>query len=394
MSTRLSPPFHGGIRLMAKVAIAAVLIVTTVGIGATAQAAPPTCNTPYGSLPKSAGATATGAINGVRTGRHRCFDRLVVDLDGDTTGYRVDYVDAVYADGSGELVPVKGGAILNIVLFAPAYDDTGRATVDPATVSATNVAGYRTLRDVEWAGSFEGQTTLGLGVRARLPFRVFTLDGPGDGSRLVVDVAHRWTPTAGEEPSTNLPGRPVDGFVQTGDSLAVIGVAYDDRLNIRSAPGINQRIVARVSSDTVNLVASGRARALTRSVWYEVTIDGVTGWASSTYLGVPGNTHDPTSSFRDSAPVGVSMSELGRYIAEEYGADQPSARIVRSGAPSVGGDVSDVMFDITGFSDDSIAAVRIHVFATPHDSGDGFVLKAVEATTFCQRGVDTFGLCI
>ena len=40
------------------------------------------------------------------------------------------------------------------------------------------------------AGSFEGQTTIGLGVRARLPFRVFVLAGPGSGSRLVVDVAH------------------------------------------------------------------------------------------------------------------------------------------------------------------------------------------------------------
>jgi hypothetical protein len=42
------------------------------------------------------------------------------------------------------------------------------------------------------AGSFEGQTTIGLGVRARLPFRVFTLDGPGNGSRIVIDVAHHW----------------------------------------------------------------------------------------------------------------------------------------------------------------------------------------------------------
>ena len=43
-----------------------------------------------------------------------------------------------------------------------------------------------------WAGSFEGRTSLGLGVRARLPFRVFSLAGPGDGSRVVIDVAHRW----------------------------------------------------------------------------------------------------------------------------------------------------------------------------------------------------------
>ncbi|EWC59406.1 hypothetical protein UO65_5352 [Actinokineospora spheciospongiae] len=42
-------------------------------------------------------------------------------------------------------------------------------------------------RQLAWAGSWEGTTDLGLGVRARLPFRVFTLPG-----HVVVDVAHRW----------------------------------------------------------------------------------------------------------------------------------------------------------------------------------------------------------
>ena len=57
------------------------------------------------------------------------------------------------------------------------------------------MAGYSTFRQVAWAGTFEGQTTLALGVRARLPFRVFTLDGvpnSGDTPRVVIDVAHRW----------------------------------------------------------------------------------------------------------------------------------------------------------------------------------------------------------
>jgi hypothetical protein len=85
------------------------------------------------------------------------------------------------SDGSGNVVPVAGGAILSVVVRAPAYQ-----------VIRTPVAGYRTFRDVAWAGSFEGQTTFGLGVRARLPFRVFQLDGPGNGTRVVVDVAHRW----------------------------------------------------------------------------------------------------------------------------------------------------------------------------------------------------------
>ena len=47
-------------------------------------------------------------------------------------------------------------------------------------------------RDVRNAGSFEGQTTIGVGVRARLPFRVFSIPGPGGQSRIVLDVAHHW----------------------------------------------------------------------------------------------------------------------------------------------------------------------------------------------------------
>lgn len=55
-----------------------------------------------------------------------------------------------------------------------------------------DVTGDDTLRQVAVAGSFEGRTTFGVGVRARLPMWVFVLDGPGTGSRLVIDVAHRW----------------------------------------------------------------------------------------------------------------------------------------------------------------------------------------------------------
>jgi hypothetical protein len=56
-----------------------------------------------------------------------------------------------------------------------------------------NTAGYRTLRDVVFGGSFEGHTTFAVGVRARLPFRVFVLTGPGSHSRIVLDIAHRWS---------------------------------------------------------------------------------------------------------------------------------------------------------------------------------------------------------
>ena len=77
-------------------------------------------------------------------------------------------------------------------MLAPAYDSQGHPTFPATKKELVDVSGFRTFRQIAGAGSFEGQTTIGLGVRARLPFRVFVLDGPGTGSRLVVDVAHRW----------------------------------------------------------------------------------------------------------------------------------------------------------------------------------------------------------
>ena len=152
------------------------------------------CATAWGSLPEAAGVGTTADVTGVRSGRHACFDRLVVDLGrGPTAGHAVRYVPVVTADGSGAPVPVRGGAAIEVAVEAAAYDEQGRPTYRPADPrEVVAVGGYRTFRQVAWAGSFEGRTTLALGVRARLPFRVLVVPGPGDASRLVVDVAHTW----------------------------------------------------------------------------------------------------------------------------------------------------------------------------------------------------------
>jgi hypothetical protein len=125
-------------------------------------------------------------VTGVRAGRHACFDRVVVDLAGAPgAGYAVRYVPEVLRDGSGFPVPLRGGAFLQVVV-------RGHGEGLPDRSELVGTGGFATLRQVASAGAFEGQTTLGVGVRARLPFRVFTLAGPGTGGRLVLDVAHRW----------------------------------------------------------------------------------------------------------------------------------------------------------------------------------------------------------
>ncbi|HYH26170.1 MAG TPA: hypothetical protein VD834_12525, partial [Blastococcus sp.] len=52
---------------------------------APAHAASPYCGITWGSLPKASNASDTEMVNGVRAGRHACFDRLVVDLGGQDT---------------------------------------------------------------------------------------------------------------------------------------------------------------------------------------------------------------------------------------------------------------------------------------------------------------------
>jgi hypothetical protein len=51
---------------------------------------------------------------------------------------------------------------------------------------------WSTFRDLRWAGSFKGRSSLVLGVREKLPFRAFSRPGPGAGARVIVDVAHSW----------------------------------------------------------------------------------------------------------------------------------------------------------------------------------------------------------
>jgi len=175
--------------------VAFLALVGSLGLTTAASAsAAPYCGIVWGSLTKSGSVEAAPNLTGVRAGRHDCYDRLVLDLrGGSSAGFHVSYVDAVYTDASGALVPLRGGARLQIVVHASSYDVNGQRTYTPANPSElANVAGYQTFRQVAFAGSFEGQTTLGLGVRARLPVRAFVLAGPGDGSRLVVDVAHFW----------------------------------------------------------------------------------------------------------------------------------------------------------------------------------------------------------
>ncbi|MFJ9417116.1 hypothetical protein ACIRPT_23420 [Streptomyces sp. NPDC101227] len=160
-----------------------------VGKAASAKA----CSTAWGSGAKSATDAYGKPLKNITTSRSACYDRMVFDIGGagGKVGYHVGYVNEFHQDGSGERIPVKGGAILEIFVSAPSFDSaTGKQTYAGKagkSLPGVNLTGYKTFKDTKFGASFEGQTQVGLGTRAKLPFRVSQ-----SGHELIVDVAHSW----------------------------------------------------------------------------------------------------------------------------------------------------------------------------------------------------------
>ena len=192
--------------------------------------------------------------------------------------------------------------------------------------------------------------------------------------------------------SSELPGEPIDFGPAAGDTLAVVGVAHDDVLNLRAAPGADQEILEGIPPTYDALTAVGQTRQLPESFWIAVDYQGTEGWVNLRYIGYLGDTTDVTHAVNEQlggAPGAETMLELGLIVAEGIAGDS-SADIVMSVAPSVG-DFGEVTFDVTGVEDDSVRGSRLHVFGQPID--EAFLLASVEGTVICARGVDA-GACV
>ncbi|WCN84172.1 AMIN-like domain-containing (lipo)protein [Micromonospora sp. LH3U1] len=179
-------------------ALAVVLAGLVAGAGSSTAAGTttgsPYCGITWGSAEKTAGSLSDAPLADVRTGRHDCYDRVVFEFAGPVDGYAIGYGET-WTEGEGlALSPyTAGGALLRVSLRAPSYDAAHQGTVPYAVGEhVANLLRYSTLRDVVFGGSFEGYSTFAVGVRARLPFRVLVLAGPGTHSRIVLDVAHQW----------------------------------------------------------------------------------------------------------------------------------------------------------------------------------------------------------
>ncbi|MEI2819411.1 MAG: hypothetical protein V9E81_04015 [Marmoricola sp.] len=121
-------------------------------------------------------------VTNIRSATHSGFDRLVVDFDGPVPSWQADYATSFVYDGSGEPVPIKGNAGLQVTIQATGYDESSNPVYTGPQLQRPQ---FPTLRAWAVTGDFEGQFGIGLALNSTAPYRVFAVESP---SRLIIDV--------------------------------------------------------------------------------------------------------------------------------------------------------------------------------------------------------------
>ena len=147
--------------------------------------APFVANTEPDTQTQSAGALLV--TTDMRFGRHDGYDRLVLDLAGTgTPGWRARYVGEAMGQASGSAIDVAGGAVIDVMVQTIMYPGEEGNPEYAGPVAILPPAGGA-IREVRWAGIFEGTLQVVIGVESEEPFRVFMLEDP---LRVVIDVQH------------------------------------------------------------------------------------------------------------------------------------------------------------------------------------------------------------
>jgi hypothetical protein len=148
---------------------------------------------PAGAAPAPDPAQQISVLVGVRAAHHPGFDRIVFDFEGPVPDHRtVEWSEGPRHGGSGALMSLHGNAFLEVNMFAHTPDELGRG--GPIHPGDHLSLGLPNLNDVSGVWSFEGVTSVGIGVMHRTEIlRAFTLENP---SRYVIDVStdfpQRW----------------------------------------------------------------------------------------------------------------------------------------------------------------------------------------------------------
>ncbi len=96
-----------------------------------------------------------------------------------------------------------------------------------------------------------------------------------------------------------------DGRFTVGDDVVV----DTDELNLRASPGRNGRVVTVLWTGTSAMILDGPVFA-DRSVWYQVSASGLTGWVVDEFLALQGGGTTPLTGFEPGTAIEVTTDEV------------------------------------------------------------------------------------
>jgi len=145
-----------------------------------------------GATTPSPGGTSAGTcqqpgshLTAIRVGQYAGYDRVVFQFSGGLPARSADYVQAVYHDPKGTVVPLPGQAYLRVVFqgASAVCGQQGRTYTGPPVLTPY----YPELLAVSAAGDFEGYLSFGIGLAAQGGYHLYTLTAP---DRVVIDISH------------------------------------------------------------------------------------------------------------------------------------------------------------------------------------------------------------
>jgi hypothetical protein len=140
-----------------------------------------------GTVTAPAEIAETALLERVALAGHDGYDRVVFQFRNGLPGYRVEYVEPpLREDGSGNVVKLEGKAFVVVRMEPASGFDLTVPEGELVYTGPRRIAGNGTsvVREIARTGDFEAVLAWGVGLGARVPFRVFTLDEP---ARIVVD---------------------------------------------------------------------------------------------------------------------------------------------------------------------------------------------------------------
>ena len=204
-----------------------------------------------------------------------------------------------------------------------------------------------------------------------------------------------------------------------GTAMTVVGVRWDDVLNVRDAP--NGNIIARLrlvlsdargdeidllapdSDDVVavapleGVIATGQTEALRTTVWHRVEVGSTQGWVSDAYVAPIGgwatDIADLLGRHLDSTENYENLSDIEAIVRNVLTTMEPDAALVTT-VPGGGffEAVGELAMDVIGVHDERLRGYRIRVWI--RTDGDWMVLNPSEVTgPFTVQSIDVFELC-